>query len=47
VDPRTVVRWIKAGKLRSNEYIRTAGGHHRVYGKGILRLLEEQEDEAA
>lgn len=41
VDPKTVVRWIKAGQFRDDEYLRTAGGHHRVYGRGILRLASE------
>ncbi len=41
VVPKTVVRWIKAGKVKREEYTRTAGGHHRVTGAGILRLKRE------
>lgn len=38
VDPKTVVRWIKAGKFR-NAYERTGGGHHRIYGHGIQKMI--------
>jgi hypothetical protein len=41
VVPKTVVRWIKAGRIKREEYTRTAGGHHRVTGAGILRLKRE------
>ena len=37
VDPKTVTRWAKAGRLRS---IRTLGGHRR-YRWGDLRTLVE------
>lgn len=39
VDPKTVVRWIKAEKF-PGAYVRTVGGHHRVYGRGILRYMQ-------
>lgn len=38
VDPKTVVRWIKAGKFQ-NAYERTGGGHHRIYGHGIKKMI--------
>jgi excisionase family DNA binding protein len=40
VDPKTVTRWAKAGKLSS---IRTLGGHRRYRAAEVQRLLEGQE----
>jgi excisionase family DNA binding protein len=40
VDPKTVTRWAKAGKLSS---IRTLGGHRRYSAIEIRRLFEESE----
>lgn len=37
VDPKTVTRWAKAGKLDS---IRTLGGHRRYRESEIRRLLD-------
>lgn len=37
VDPKTVSRWAKAGKLTS---IRTLGGHRRYYADEIARLTQ-------
>ena len=37
VDPKTVTRWAKAGKLSS---IRTLGGHRRYRADEVRRLLE-------
>lgn len=37
VDPKTVTRWAKAGRLRS---VRTPGGHRRFYESDVRRLLE-------
>lgn len=39
VDPKTVTRWAKAGKL---EAIRTLGGHRRYRATDIRRLLNGQ-----
>lgn len=36
VDPKTVTRWAKAGKLSS---IRTLGGHRRYRASEVERLL--------
>lgn len=36
VDPKTVTRWAKAGKLTS---IRTLGGHRRYNQSEVLALL--------
>ena len=36
VDPKTVTRWAKSGKLTS---IRTLGGHRRYHATEIARLL--------
>lgn len=36
VDPKTVTRWAKAGKLAS---IRTLGGHRRYRESEVLELL--------
>ncbi|WP_029210779.1 BldC family transcriptional regulator [Arsenicicoccus bolidensis] len=37
VDPKTVTRWAKAGKLNS---IRTLGGHRRYRESEIRQLLD-------
>lgn len=37
VDPKTVTRWAKAGKLTS---IRTLGGHRRYRASEVYALLE-------
>jgi excisionase family DNA binding protein len=39
VDPKTVTRWAKAGKLSC---IRTLGGHRRYRRSEILALLRGQ-----
>lgn len=39
VDPKTVTRWAKAGKLTS---IRTLGGHRRYRATEVHALLETQ-----
>jgi excisionase family DNA binding protein len=38
VDPKTVTRWAKAGKLSS---IRTLGGHRRYRASEVQALLEQ------
>lgn len=37
VDPKTVTRWAKEGKLNS---IRTLGGHRRYYKSQVDELLQ-------
>jgi excisionase family DNA binding protein len=37
VDPKTVTRWAKAGKLSS---IRTLGGHRRYKAEEVKKFLE-------
>ncbi len=37
VDPKTVTRWARAGKLSS---IRTLGGHRRYHAEEVRRVLE-------
>jgi excisionase family DNA binding protein len=45
VDPKTVTRWAKAGKLSS---IRTLGGHRRYRADEVKRFLDgERQREAA
>lgn len=39
VDPKTVTRWAKAGKLTS---IRTLGGHRRYRDSEVRALIREQ-----
>lgn len=39
VEPKTVTRWAKAGKLRST---RTLGGHRRFYESEVRALLAER-----
>lgn len=38
VDPKTITRWAKAGKLKAT---RTLGGHRRYRESEVNRLLEE------
>ena len=42
VDPKTVTRWAKAGKLSS---IRTLGGHRRYRASEVRSLLEGAEQQ--
>lgn len=42
VDPKTVTRWAKSGKLSS---IRTLGGHRRYRAAEVHRLLRGQDGE--
>ena len=42
VDPKTVTRWAKAGKLTS---IRTLGGHRRYRETEVSRLLSGRPEE--
>jgi excisionase family DNA binding protein len=39
VDARTVLRWAKAGKLRS---VRTLGNHRRFYRSEVMALLHPE-----
>jgi excisionase family DNA binding protein len=43
VNPKTVTRWARAGKLNA---IRTLGGHRRFKASEIRRCLEEMSNEA-
>ena len=44
VDPKTVTRWAKAGKLSS---IRTLGGHRRYRADEVRRFLDGARHRAA
>lgn len=44
VDPKTVTRWAKAGKL---SYIRTLGGHRRYPENEVRALLGAASGESA
>jgi excisionase family DNA binding protein len=39
VDPKTVTRWAKEGKIPS---IRTPGGHRRYFEEDVMDLRERQ-----
>lgn len=41
VDPKTVTRWARAGRLTS---IRTIGGHRRFRASEVERFLEDVRD---
>lgn len=43
VDPRTVVRWAKAGRIPS---FRTPGGHHRFRTSAVRPYLPQQPEGA-
>lgn len=42
VDPKTVTRWAKNGRLTS---FKTLGGHHRFLADEVYRLIEEGREE--
>ncbi|HEY3013531.1 MAG TPA: BldC family transcriptional regulator [Nocardioides sp.] len=42
VDPKTVTRWAKAGKLGS---IRTLGGHRRFRETEVRSLLDDEAEQ--
>ena len=44
VDPKTVTRWAKAGKLSS---IRTLGGHRRYHADEVQRFRESTDQPGA
>ena len=44
VDPKTVTRWAKSGKLSS---IRTLGGHRRYRATEVRQLLDGHQQAAA
>jgi excisionase family DNA binding protein len=44
VDPKTVTRWAKSGKLPS---IRTLGGHRRYRESDVLQLFAEASSSAS
>ena len=44
VDPKTVTRWAKAGKLTS---IRTLGGHRRYKETEVKALLRQKPEDKA
>ena len=41
VDPKTVTRWARAGRLSA---IRTIGGHRRFRASEVERFLEDAEE---
>lgn len=43
VDPKTVTRWCKAGRIAG---IKTPGGHHRFRESDVRRMLNENFDVA-
>lgn len=46
VDPKTVTRWIKAGRFNDDEWIKTPGRHHRLKGAAILRYATPETPES-
>jgi excisionase family DNA binding protein len=42
VNPKTVTRWARAGKLSA---VRTLGGHRRFRASEIKRCMEEMQDQ--
>lgn len=44
VDPKTVTRWAKAGKLTA---IRTLGGHRRYRASEVRALMKRSEESGA
>lgn len=40
VDPKTVTRWVKAGRFPADAWLRTPGGHNRFRESKIYEMLE-------
>jgi len=40
VDPKTVTRWVKAGRIRS---IKTLGGHHRFQAGEVYKAMMREQ----
>ena len=40
VDPKTITRWAKAGKLTA---VKTLGGHRRYYAHEVHELLKKNQ----
>lgn len=41
VDPKTVTRWAKQGKIKS---VKTPGGHRRYFESDIMSLFKQSEN---
>jgi len=39
VDPKTVTRWAKSGRIPPDQIVRTIGGHRRVRGDYVRAQL--------
>jgi excisionase family DNA binding protein len=40
VDPKTVTRWVRNGRMPENSWIRTPGGHRRFRESVILQMID-------
>lgn len=40
VDPKTVTRWARSGKIPKSAYFVTLGGHRRFYVDQMVKLKE-------
>lgn len=42
VDPKTITRWCKAGKLSDDSFFRTLGGHRRFFETELDAILAQE-----
>jgi predicted site-specific integrase-resolvase len=42
VDPKTVVRWVKAGRFPPGSHFFTPGGQHRFYADEMVKLRDRR-----
>lgn len=42
VDPKTVTRWCKQGRL---PWFKTIGGHHRIHDEVMQKIIAAEEDQ--
>lgn len=43
VDPKTVTRWKKSGKLDNVKTFKTPGGHRRYFAPDLKKLMDDHE----
>lgn len=42
VDPKTVARWVNSGKIPSESFIKTPGGHVRIKSDYVKKILKDR-----
>lgn len=44
VDPKTVTKWFKTGRLANVKMFKTPGGHRRYNREDIMKIVKDNED---